>query len=334
MEDSGLVEDVDDFAGEALELVVEVVGEMVDALVGALDAAADLGEVLGVLEAELVELGADLAQEFFEFLLEGGAALEVVDDLEEDEEDGGERGGVDEPAGKMRWIGGGDFLRKDEGRSEKEEVGEIHFARLVFFAFYLLPSAFSPCCGGVAKDLSAIGGKVSGAGAGVEAEEGEGVEVGLEVVKLLTFGVGKVDKDPVLQAAKAQIDSAKAASEEVVAESLDVGLGLGLGGVESAGLGLVEKVIDEVDELAGGSGEFGDHGRKKKGERVKAKALRTPPALVAPSVPFPFSLFPDAPAGPPRGEARGDGSVGSERPGNSSGAVVRATTAGFHRSTG
>ncbi len=61
-QDAGLVEEVDDFAGEALEFVVEVVGEEVDALVGALDAGADFGEVGGLLVAELVELGADLAQ--------------------------------------------------------------------------------------------------------------------------------------------------------------------------------------------------------------------------------------------------------------------------------
>jgi hypothetical protein len=127
VEDAGLVEDVDDFAGEALELVVEVVGEVIDALVGAFDAAADFGEVLGLLEAELVELGAQLAQEFFEFLLERGAALEVVDDLEEDEEDGGERGGIDEPTGEVAGIGRGQFLGQDEVGREKEEVGEIHF---------------------------------------------------------------------------------------------------------------------------------------------------------------------------------------------------------------
>ena len=52
----GLVQDVDDLAGQALEFVVEVVGEMVDALVRAFDPAADFGEVLGLLAAELVEL--------------------------------------------------------------------------------------------------------------------------------------------------------------------------------------------------------------------------------------------------------------------------------------
>ena len=69
-EDAGFVEEIDDFAGEALEFVVQVVGEVVDALVGAFDAEADFVEVFGLFVADLVELGAQLAQEFFEFLLE------------------------------------------------------------------------------------------------------------------------------------------------------------------------------------------------------------------------------------------------------------------------
>ena len=108
------MEEIDDFAGEALEFVVEIVGEEIDALMGALDAAADFGEVLGLLVAQLVELGAELAQQFFEFLLERGPALEVVDDLEEDEKNGGKRGGVDQPGGKMLGVGGGEFLGEKE----------------------------------------------------------------------------------------------------------------------------------------------------------------------------------------------------------------------------
>jgi hypothetical protein len=116
--------------------------------------------------------------------------------------------------------------------------------------------------GGVAeaKEFSALGGKVSGAGPGVEAEEGVGVEAGLKSVKLLTFGDGKVDKDAVLQAGKAQINRLEAASQEVVLEVLDIGGGLVEGGVEPSGLGLMEEVVDQVDELAGGVGDFGDHG--------------------------------------------------------------------------
>ena len=84
----------------------------------------------------------------------------------------------------------------------------------------LLPSGQG--AGGGAKDFSALGGKVSGAGAGVEAEEGEAVEGGRDGVKLLTFGDGKVDKDAVLQAGKAQIERLKAASQEIVFEVLDI----------------------------------------------------------------------------------------------------------------
>ena len=69
------MEDVDDLAGEALQLVVEVMGKVIDALVGALDPAAHLGEMLGLLVAELVELGPELAQQFFEFLLKDGRRL-------------------------------------------------------------------------------------------------------------------------------------------------------------------------------------------------------------------------------------------------------------------
>jgi hypothetical protein len=38
--------------------------------VGAIDADADFGEMLGLLVAELIELGPELAQQFLEFLLE------------------------------------------------------------------------------------------------------------------------------------------------------------------------------------------------------------------------------------------------------------------------
>jgi len=107
--------------------------------------------------------------------------------------------------------------------------------------------------------LTALGGKVGSAGAGVEAEEGEAVEVGREGAKLLTFGVGKVDKDSVLQAAKAQIDKVEAASQQVTGKALDIGGSLRGGGVEAARLGLVEEIIDEVQKLAGGVGDFGNH---------------------------------------------------------------------------
>jgi hypothetical protein len=110
------------------------------------------------------------------------------------------------------------------------------------------------------KDFTALGGKVGCAGAGVEAEEGEGVEVGREPAKLLTFGVGETDQDAVLQAGKAQVDSVKIASQELVFEVVDIVGGLGGGGVEAPGLGLMQEVVDEVNELGAGLGDFGDHG--------------------------------------------------------------------------
>ena len=113
--------------------------------------------------------------------------------------------------------------------------------------------------GGDAKDFTAVGGKVGSAGAGVQTEQGGGVEVGSNGAKLFTFGVGKVDKDAVLQAGKAEIDRLKAASEEIVFEVLDIIGSLGDGGVETAGVGLVEKIIDEMDELAAGFGDFSNH---------------------------------------------------------------------------
>jgi hypothetical protein len=68
-----------------------------------------------------------------------------------------------------------------------------------------------------------------------------------------------VDKDAVLQAGKAQINRLEAASQEVVLEVLDIGGGLVEGGVEPSGLGLVKEVVDQVEELAGGVGDFGYH---------------------------------------------------------------------------
>jgi hypothetical protein len=114
--------------------------------------------------------------------------------------------------------------------------------------------------GGGAKDFTALGGKVGSAGPGVETEEGGGVEVGADGAKLLTLGVGEVDKDAVLQAGKAEIDRLKAASQEIVFEVLDIIGSLGGGGVEAPRLGLVKKIVDEMDELAAGFGNFGDHG--------------------------------------------------------------------------
>ncbi len=78
------MQDVDDLPRQALELVVQVVREMVDALVRALHPEADLGQVLGVLDPDLVEFAANLAQKFFQLLLERRPPLEVVKHLEKD----------------------------------------------------------------------------------------------------------------------------------------------------------------------------------------------------------------------------------------------------------
>jgi hypothetical protein len=188
--------------------------------------------------------------------------------------------------------------------------------------------------------LTALGGKISGAGAGVESEEGEGVEVGVDGVKLLTVGVGKLDKDSVLQAAKAQIDSVKAASEEVVFEIFDIGFGLVLGGIEAAGLGLMEEVVNEVDEFGGGGGDLGDHGwRGKSGRRAESglfgRRFLSPRRCGATRATQARLSLPDhqkrMKKGRRAGMRLGTGPWG-ERPGFSSGAYRRTAAAGFHRS--
>jgi hypothetical protein len=118
----------------------------------------------------------------------------------------------------------------------------------------------SGCCArGGAKDFTALGGKVGSAGAGVETEEGEGVEVVSDGAKLDTLGTGEVDKDAVLQAGKAEIDRLKAASQEIVLKVLHIVGSLVGGGIETPRLGLVKKIVDEMDELAARFGNFGDH---------------------------------------------------------------------------
>src|ERR1700722_8432604 len=122
----------------------------------------------------------------------------------------------------MLWIGPGKFLGEDRHEREGERIAENgRHGDFVLISTFLVLS----CCrgaGGDAKDLTALGGKVGSAGPGVEAEEGEGVEVGADGVKLSTLGVGEVDKDAVLQPAKAEVDRVKAASQEIVFEVLDI----------------------------------------------------------------------------------------------------------------
>ncbi len=113
--------------------------------------------------------------------------------------------------------------------------------------------------GADAKKFSALGGKVSGAGPGVEAEEGEAVEARLESVQLLRLGDGKVDEDAVLQPGETQIERLDAARQQIVLEIFDIGGGLVDGGIEPPGLGLVQQIVHEVQELAGGVCEFSDH---------------------------------------------------------------------------
>jgi hypothetical protein len=118
------------------------------------------------------------------------------------------------------------------------------------------------CCDGagrVAKDFTALGGKVGSAGPGVETEQRKRVEVGSDGVKLLTLGVGEVDKDPVLQAGKAKIDRLKVPSQKIVFKVLDIVGSLGGGGVETPRLGLMKKIVDEVNELAARFGNFSNH---------------------------------------------------------------------------
>ncbi len=112
---------------------------------------------------------------------------------------------------------------------------------------------------GGAKDFTALGGKVGSAAPGVEAEEGEAVEVRDDGVKLLTLGVGEVNKDAVLQPGKAQIDRLQAASQEIIFEVLDIIGGLRGGGVKAPRLGLVQEIVHELDQLPARGRNFSDH---------------------------------------------------------------------------
>jgi hypothetical protein len=114
--------------------------------------------------------------------------------------------------------------------------------------------------GGVPKDFTALGGKVGSPTPGIEAEEGEGVEVGSDAAKLLTLGVGEVDKDPVLQPGQAQIDRLQPPSQQIVLKLLHVLGSLRRRRIQPSGLGLMEKIIDELNELAARLGNFCNHG--------------------------------------------------------------------------
>jgi hypothetical protein len=120
------VQEVDDFGGEPLQFVVEVVSEEIDALVGTFNARADGGEVLALFVAQLVEFGAKLMEKFFQLLFQRGSSLEVIDDLEENEEDGREGRRIDEPGGEASGIGfRRNFLGEERHQSEGKGVAKI-----------------------------------------------------------------------------------------------------------------------------------------------------------------------------------------------------------------
>ena len=170
----------------------------------------------------------------------------------------------------------------------------MYFLVLRLFTFYFSPLPSAPDgAGGGAKDFTALGGKVGSAGPGVETEQREGVEVGSDGAKPDTLGVGEVDKDAVLQAGKAEIDRLKAASQEIVFKVLHIVGSLAGRGIETPRLGLVKKIVDQMDELAARLGNFSNH-----------KC---------------FSICPICPLSPilqsRRAGALGDGSVRKRRPG-------------------
>ena len=118
-----------------------------------------------------------------------------------------------------------------------------------------------------------------------------------------------------LQAGEAQIDRLKAASQEIVLEVLDIIGGGEGGGVETPGLGLVKEVIDEMDKLAAGLGNFGDHGFCC--------------SRISWSYESPLSHSPVSPSCKAVArDALGDGSE-KRRPWFSSGEIPRAAAAGF-----
>jgi hypothetical protein len=113
---------------------------------------------------------------------------------------------------------------------------------------------------GIAKDFTALGGKVRSSAPGVEPEKREPVEIGDDAVKLLTLGVGEVDKDAVLQPGKTQIDRIKIPPQQIVLEVLHILGCLVRRGIEPPGLCSVQEIIDKVNKLAARRGNFGNHG--------------------------------------------------------------------------
>ena len=56
-----------------------------------------------------------------------------------------------------------------------------------------------------------------------------------------------------------EVERLDTAREQIVLEIFDIGGGLVDGGIEPPGLGLVQEIVHEAQELAGGVCEFGDH---------------------------------------------------------------------------
>ena len=99
------------------------------------------------------------------------------------------------------------------------------------------------------------------------------------------------------------------ASEQLVLEMVNIVGGLGGGGVDSPGLGLVQEVIDVMEELRAGLGYFGDHiSRVLYRDAVKDRALDLGRVAVYRAI----SIAALARKGPPRGDARGDGFGGKD----------------------
>jgi hypothetical protein len=68
-----------------------------------------------------------------------------------------------------------------------------------------------------------------------------------------------VDKDAVLQPGKTQIDRLQPASQQVVLKVLNIIGSLGRRGIETPRLGLVQKIVNQVNELTRRLRNFSDH---------------------------------------------------------------------------
>lgn len=254
------MQQIDNFCRQPLQLVIEIVRQKIDALVRALHPRPDFGKMRRLLVPQLIQLGPDLAQQLLQLLFQRRTPLEMVDDLEENEKDRCQRRRIDQPGGKMGRVGRRNLLGQEGHQQQGKRVAKIRNHGRMGDGDGLEHIGGIDGADVGPKNFTALGGKVRSAGPGVETEEGVGVEVGDDAAKLLTLGVGETDKDAVLQPVKTEIDRLQAASQQIVLEILDIVGSLGRGGVKTPGLGLVKKIIDELNELAAGLGNFGNHG--------------------------------------------------------------------------